>query len=1621
MKKIVAIFILFLLPYIAFSQCVAQLTNDTVIKCGTQTSLHLQLPWRSINSNVSSHLNDLFFTNNTDAYIVGANGVILKSTDKGETYISIPSGTTETINSVFFKNSTSGFCVGNNGLILNTFNAGLSWSNVSISGLSNHLKSVFFLNENVGFIVGYNGTLFKTLNGGASWFNIAPTGSSNDNYNAVYFFDSNNGYVVGNNGKFIMTQDGGSNWFIPYTSFTIDLTDIIFVNANKGFVIGSNQIFETTNGGYSWYSYNTYPTLYQDITFHNSQVGFAVGFYGTIMKTVNGGTSWQKEFTCTTNEFMAVSARDSFFMAVGKNGSIAKYEIPQQIVWSPNINIDKSDPYNPTVYPFNNTKYYLNVLFENTPEIYDSVSITLDPFLYSTVNDQSLFCGNSIELSSETEWFPIYNKRIYTYTDQYFISPDTGFVITDDGHILKTTNGAYTWDSIAYFGVSLNSLEFLTPQVAFALGSSSLYKTINSGLSWTQLPISTPATLKSVDFINSNIGFVCGGINDINGSSATILKTTDGGVNWEIKHLTSGYELREIYFVNDTIGFAIGSNGTILRTNNGGELWTSIPNSNIAYLNSIHFTNQNDGYIVGSGVALKTTNGGLNWSSFQGPFNYSYLSSVLFTDSLTGYILGTGTNSVVVFKTSDGGITWASHTVNGISYIPTALSFPSKNTGYLVGNFGSMAKLEIPIETWTPSGFVYQNSNNQYFANPNQTTTMSVSAVNRLGCSASDQVNIQVYPFFANYTHNQTISCGSSVTLDLISHGYTGSAPLNIHWSPNVNISDTLSLSPTVFPYQNQQYLIQISTSNGCHFQDSILVTVNPLIIDVGSNVLINCGESAQLHVSSHWAPVSTMYHYFYDIDFPTEQIGYGVSNGVWKTVNGGYTWEVKFQSDMLRKLQFIDSLHGFAVGYGGLFVKTVDGNNFTFPSYLINTEPRDLQFFNMDTGYVVCDAGKIRKTVNGGTTWINLSSGTSQNLNDVFFVSPRVGYIVGQNGTILKTENYGQQWTLLNCGTTSNIKTVYFLNDTVGFVVSDFHIAYKTVNGGTTWQLLPQTLPSNSICFIDDQIGYAAGTIGATGAIAKTTNGGNTWVVTSYQNFTNFLGLSFPNSNVGYVFGLGIPQNSILKLPTVPDYITWSPSIGLTDTTSINPIANPLQTTTYHVSTLAGYCPAHDSVTVQVIPFEIQGVYFDQTYQICHATVAIDSISTNYSSNQPLIYQWNNSDQISNPTIQNPIINTDSTSWYAVTVSTSNGCVANDSILIFVNPLMIEAGLNHYLLCGETVQMDSITSNYTGSIPLTYLWNPSNGLSDPTSPNPIAMPTNQIYTVTAFLDTICSATDQVGVFFMTMQEPSICIVTVDTNNKNMIVFEKPESNGIDSFYVYRETNMTGSYEKIGSVPYDSFSVFVDQTSSPATNSNQYKISLIDTCGFNSNMSLPHQTMHLTINQGMGSTWNLIWQPYVGFNVNTYNIYRGTTPTQMQLIGTISGANTQYTDLNPPSGYVYYQVEVVAPYSCNPSMKNGFQSSRSNIASNATISIEDFINNKSFNVYPNPSNSVINIDYTVDDQSSKSYSIFNVYGELVNNGNGLRNIDISNLSNGVYFIQIDENGKMLRAKFVVQK
>ena len=166
------------------------------------------------------------------------------------------------------------------------------------------------------------------------------------------------------------------------------------------------------------------------------------------------------------------------------------------------------------------------------------------------------------------------------------------------------------------------------------------------------------------------------------------------------------------------------------------------------------------------------------------------------------------------------------------------------------------------------------------------------------------------------------------------------------------------------------------------------------------------------------------------------------------------------------------------------------------------------------------------------------------------------------------------------------------------------------------------------------------------------------------------------------------------------------------------------------------------------------------------------------------------------------------------------------------------------------------------------------------------------------------------------------------------MVWEKPITSAIDSFYVYKESSAAGVYQKIGGTAYSDTAVFNDLSSNPAVQAYRYRISLLDSCGTESAMGDIHKSIHLTINQGVGTDWNLIWSHYEGFTFPSYNIYRGTSPTSMAPLTTIASTLNSYTDVTAPAGTVYYQIEVVSSYTCDPAKAN-YNISRSNIADNS--------------------------------------------------------------------------------------
>ncbi|MDD4529455.1 MAG: T9SS type A sorting domain-containing protein, partial [Bacteroidales bacterium] len=220
----------------------------------------------------------------------------------------------------------------------------------------------------------------------------------------------------------------------------------------------------------------------------------------------------------------------------------------------------------------------------------------------------------------------------------------------------------------------------------------------------------------------------------------------------------------------------------------------------------------------------------------------------------------------------------------------------------------------------------------------------------------------------------------------------------------------------------------------------------------------------------------------------------------------------------------------------------------------------------------------------------------------------------------------------------------------------------------------------------------------------------------------------------------------------------------------------------------------------------------------------------------------------------------------------------------------------------------------------------------------------------------------------------------------------------------------------------DSASMFVDTNSNPTIKAYMYKISTTDTCLNESELSPFHKTMHLIIGQGMGNNWNLSWTPYVGANYSTYNIYRGiNTLDSLKFLTTISSNNTSYTDVNVPSGYVYYQVEIIIDTTQSKANENSI---RSNYATNDPLGIVNYSQtNISTKLYPNPTEGKAKLEVE-GLNSDAEVLVYDMIGRVIqkhrlNKGTTELDIDLSGYAKGIYSIRIKNDTIRISRKLVV--
>lgn len=241
-------------------------------------------------------------------------------------------------------------------------------------------------------------------------------------------------------------------------------------------------------------------------------------------------------------------------------------------------------------------------------------------------------------------------------------------------------------------------------------------------------------------------------------------------------------------------------------------------------------------------------------------------------------------------------------------------------------------------------------------------------------------------------------------------------------------------------------------------------------------------------------------------------------------------------------------------------------------------------------------------------------------------------------------------------------------------------------------------------------------------------------------------------------------------------------------------------------------------------------------------------------------------------------------------------------------------------------------------------------------------------------------------------ENTEIYVVTVQGYN-NLVLWNKNAA--VDHYNIYRESATAGSYELVAEVPYSEDSEWLDSSSDARTHSYRYKMTSVDSCGTESEPGTTHKTMHLTINRGQGTSWNLVWTEYEGTLYSTYLIYRGTSYDNLQVIDQIpAGGNTTFTDNNAPGGYVYYQIVILLN-----AKDNSEGIIKSNVATNNQEGIDD-IADLPLRIYQQNGN------IAVETQPGQKVRVFDVVGrqlgETVSTGKDIFEAPAS----GVYFVQV---------------
>lgn len=177
---------------------------------------------------------------------------------------------------------------------------------------------------------------------------------------------------------------------------------------------------------------------------------------------------------------------------------------------------------------------------------------------------------------------------------------DKIYICGSDGIILKSEKSKLNFEKInspdkntLFDIIELDNSSFIT-----CGWNGSVYKTTNDGLNFRESKLSQ-SYLKKLFFINQFLGFV-------GGADGNLFKTTDTGESWTKVKINTIATINDIIFVNQKTGYIVTSDGELFISENSGEDWLKVSLNIKSSLNKVLVLNNGLIFLIGNnGLILK--------------------------------------------------------------------------------------------------------------------------------------------------------------------------------------------------------------------------------------------------------------------------------------------------------------------------------------------------------------------------------------------------------------------------------------------------------------------------------------------------------------------------------------------------------------------------------------------------------------------------------------------------------------------------------------------------------------------------------------------------------------------------------------------------------------------------------------------------------------------------------------------------------------------------------------------------------------------------------------------------------------------------------------------------------